>query len=187
MLLFWFWILGCFAWSSKDFGCQWWPFLGFFWGIRLRETEWLSKETQAFIAWFTSTRGVYRVWLRCQSQPSLFRAKESPLKKEIRKRTTCVLKCVVEIQVLWNPWQEKALPVGWKFAQWSYELEKKTQSSAFTSPKDLDVHLALLLGRLAPVQSGCCQSVSQSEGHKRQNYAKCLQQPVFPGGHPSKY
>ena len=49
---------------------------------------------------------MYRVWLRwvarpefaraeclsCQSQPSLFRAKESPLKKEIRKRTTCVLK-----------------------------------------------------------------------------------------------
>ena len=63
MLLFWFWILGCFAWSSKHFGCQWWPFLGFFWGIPLRETEWLSKETQAFIAWFTSTRGVYQLWL----------------------------------------------------------------------------------------------------------------------------
>ena len=31
------------------------------------------------------------------------------------------------------------------------------------------------------------QSVSQSDWHKRQNYAKCLQQPVFPGGHPSKY
>ena len=36
------------------------------------------------------------------------------------------------------------LPVGWKFAQWSYELEKKTQSSAFTSAKDLDVHLRSL-------------------------------------------
>ena len=54
-------------------------------------------------------------------------------------------------------------------------------------PKDLDAHSALLLGPLAQIQSGCSQSVSQSDGHKRQTYAKCLQQPVFPGGHPSKY
>ena len=56
-----------------------------------------SGKRPSFIAWSTSTRDVYRVLLRlvappefawaeclsCQSQPSLFRAKESPLNNEI--------------------------------------------------------------------------------------------------------
>ena len=45
---------------------------------------------------------MYRVWLTCQSQSSLFRAKESPLKKKksFSKRTRYNRKCVVEIHHL---------------------------------------------------------------------------------------
>ena len=127
---------------------------------------------------------MYRVWLRwvalpefardeclsCQSQPSLFRAKESPLKKEISQQENNSEMCRGNS----GPLKEKVLPVGWTLAQWSHELEKKDNLLglfAFTSPKDLDVHSALLLGPLARIRSGFCQSVSQPGGDKRQNYS----------------
>ena len=74
-----------------------------------------------------------------------------------------------------NPLQGKLLPVGWKLAQWSYELEKKATP-----------HQGIWMSTRPSCFSHWIR-FSQGDGHKRQNYAKCLQQPVFPGGHPSKY
>ena len=113
MLLFWFWILGCFAWSSKHFGCQWWPFLGFFWGIRLRGTEWLSKETQAFIAWSTSTRGVYQLWLCCQSKllySGLKKAHSTLKSKEEHLLKSCLVGIIL-------PSVNKSHHAGWEGGQ----------------------------------------------------------------------
>ena len=99
---------------------------------------------------------MYRVWLRwvalpefardeclsCQSQPSLFRAKESALKKEIiqQENNLCSEMYCGHLGRLNYPSRKVA----------SCRLEACSMSqrgkAAFTSPKDLDVHLALLLG-----------------------------------------
>ena len=82
------------------------------------------------------------------------------------------------------PGGKKLLPAGWKLAH-DHSCLRKRPSSAFTSPgMSTWSPPAWSIGS----DSVSALSVSQSVGHKRgQNYAKCLQQPVFPGGHPSKY
>ena len=84
-----------------------------------------------------------------------------------------------------NPLQGKLLPVGWKLAQWSYELEKGA-IFCFHPTKVFGCPLGPPAWSIGS-DSLRVLSVSQSFGHKSQNYTKCLQQPVFPGGHPSKY
>ena len=113
---------------------------------------------------------MYRVWLTCQSQSSLFRAKESPLKKEIIHQQNNIY----SEMCCGNPLQGKLLPVGWKLAQWSYELEKKATP-----------HQGIWMS----TRPSCFfhwPSFSQGEGHKRQNlqnvYSNLYSQAVT---HPS--
>ena len=125
---------------------------------------------------------MYRVWLRwvalpefardeclsCQSQPSLFRAKESPLKKEISQQENNSEMCRGNS----GPLKEKVLPVGWTLAQWSHELEKK--DNLLLSPHQriwMSTRPSCLVRWLGFGQAFVSQSVSQSGGDKRQNYS----------------
>ena len=89
-------------------------------------------------------------------------------KKSFSKRTTYNLKCVVEI-----PCKKSCfLLVG------SFYSDHMSYRKGFGCP----------LGPPAwSIGSDSVRLLSVSQSDKRQNYTKCLQQPVFPGGHPSKY
>ena len=99
-------------------------------------------------------------------------------KKSFINRTTYTLKCVVEILC-----KESCFLLAGSLLN---ELERKGSIFCFHITKGFGCPLgppARSRGS-APVR---VLSFSRSDGHKRQNHAKCLQQPVFPGGHPSKY
>ncbi len=88
---------------------------------------------------------MYRVWLRwvalpefardeclsCQSQPSLFRAKESPLKKRNHSARNV-------LWIFWYPWGEKVASCRLEACSWSQLFEKKT---IFCLHFSWDVHL----------------------------------------------
>ena len=110
MLLFQFWILtGSVGWRN-DTWCQWWSSFGSFWWMVLEEIESLSKTTKLLLL----DSLLQEVCIESGSHVShnlLYSGlkKAHSKKKSVSKRKIKVLKCVVEIQVLWNPSQEKLL------------------------------------------------------------------------------
>ena len=100
-------------------------------------------------------------------------------KKSFSKRTTYNLKCVVEI-----PCKKSCFLLVGSFYN-DHMSYRKRQSSAF---QRLTKGFGCPLGPPAwSIGSDSVRVLSVSQSDKRQNYTKCLQQPVFPGGHPSKY
>ena len=99
-------------------------------------------------------------------------------KKSVSKRKIKIRKCVVEILVL----KKSCFLLAGRLL---YGHMKKT-IFCFHLTKGFGSPLGPPAWSIGSSSVGVL-SVGQSDGHKRQNYAKCLQQPVFPGGHPSKY
>ena len=169
VLLFQFWILTGSAGWRNDTGCQWWSSFGSFWWMVLEEIESLSKTTKLLLLDSLLQEVCIESGLLV-SHNLLYSGlkKAHSKKKSFSKRTTYNLKCVVEI-----PCKKSCfLLVG------SFYSDHMSYRKGFGCP----------LGPPAwSIGSDSVRLLSVSQSDKRQNYTKCLQQPVFPGGHPSKY